>query len=78
MRLRLLLVVAIALVVLALPAAASAQTPAQDVYDPKDLKVQGSDAGGVPFTGLDIAVVVLAGAALLGTGVAIRRAARSD
>ena len=80
MRIRSLTVLLITLVVLALPHAAAAATPADDVYDPVDIKVQGSDGNtdAIPFTGLDVAVVVFAGAVLLGTGVAIRRSARSD
>ncbi len=32
----------------------------------------------LPFTGLDVGIVAMLGAALLGTGVAVRRAARSS
>jgi hypothetical protein len=38
-------------------------------------EVQGG--GALPFTGLDLALIVLGGAALLVTGLLLRRAARS-
>jgi hypothetical protein len=75
---------------LAFPALAGAQvTPGDDIYDPADKKstiavsASGSGGGGggddgLPFTGLDVGLVLLAGAAVLGTGLAIRRAARTD
>lgn len=77
---RLLLALVLSLVVLALPAAAGAQgTPANDVYGNVDVKQQESaSSSSLPFGGRDVAVVVLAGAALLGTGAAVRRAVRSD
>ena len=71
---------------LALPAAAVAQTPTDDVYDPVDARQVASSAkhavssahetGGLAFTGLDVWVVVLAGIVVLLTGLAIRRATR--
>jgi hypothetical protein len=36
-----------------------------------------SSNGAVPFTGLDVGIVILAGAFLVGTGFAIRRASRA-
>lgn len=74
------LALALSLVVLALPAAAVSQgTPANDVYGNVDVKQQESaSSSSLPFGGRDVAFVVLAGAALLGTGVAVRRAVRSD
>jgi hypothetical protein len=67
---------------LALPATVAAQTPTDDNYDPVDIRTEAraSDSGSgdkLPYTGGDIALVVLAGAAVLGTGFAIRRASRT-
>lgn len=42
-------------------------TPAQPVAN---------EAGNLPFTGLDVGIVVLMGAVLLGTGLVLRRTAR--
>jgi hypothetical protein len=77
---------------LALPAAALAETPTDDVYSHADSRdkvsssVSSSSASsttdpgssGLAFTGLDVGLVVLAGAGILGTGLAIRRATRTD
>jgi hypothetical protein len=70
---------------LALPAGALALTSTNDVYDPVDARVQqassaggGGGGGALPFSGLDIAIVVLAGLAILATGLLIRRASRTD
>ena len=76
-------------IVFAIPALAGAQTPSDDIYDPADktaakVAVSASSGGGdddgdnLPFTGLEVGLVVLAGAAVLGTGLAIRRATRAD
>ena len=62
------------LFVLLLPVAARAATPTTDIYDPKDKQ----ESSGVPFTGLDVGIVALAGVLVLGTGLAVRRAARAD
>ena len=63
---------------LAVPAIAGAQaTPTDDTYDPVDVRIEeraDTKGGDLPYTGGDIALVVIAGAAILGTGVAIRRA----
>jgi hypothetical protein len=64
-------------VILAVPAAALAETPTNDVYDPVDARKQGASSG-LAFTGLDIWLVVLAGVVILVTGLAIRRATRTD
>jgi hypothetical protein len=70
-------------VALALSVPAYAQSPTQDAYEGAAGLAQGGDSGGqaggsdgssLPFTGLELAVVALAGAALLGTGFAVRRA----
>ena len=37
-----------------------------------------SDKSGLPFTGLDVGIVVLAGGFLVGTGLVIRRASRGS
>ena len=69
---------------LAIPAAALAATPTDDVYDPVDARTQAAasssahTSSGLPFTGLDIAIVVIAGLAILATGLLIRRATRPD
>jgi hypothetical protein len=61
---------------MALPATAGAQvTPSQDVYGHPDVKQQ---EAGLPFGGRDVGLVVFAGAALLGTGIAVRRASRQS
>jgi hypothetical protein len=61
---------------LAVPGTAGAQTATDDTYDPVDVRVESraDTSGDLPYTGGDIALVVLAGAAILGTGLAIRRA----
>jgi hypothetical protein len=73
---------------LALPAAALARTPTDDLYSQADVRDSTSlsststttDPGshGLAFTGLDVGLVALAGVAILGTGLAIRRATRTD
>lgn len=65
------------------PAAGWAQTPTDDVYDPIDSRTEeradasGNGGGGLPYTGGDIALVIAAGAAILGTGIVIRRSSRA-
>ena len=75
----LMMLIAVALVV---PGTAGAQTPTDAVYDPVDVRTESRAAadtkGDLPYTGGDIALVVLAGTAILGTGFAIRRASRSN
>ena len=66
------LVVVVVSLLLVLPAAANAATPTDDIYDPTDKQQQ--ESSGLPFTGLDVGIVVLAGAFVLGTGLAVRRA----
>jgi hypothetical protein len=71
---------------MAMPGAAVAQTPTDDVYDPIDERTEnrdnasgsGSGDGDLPLTGSDIVLVVLAGGAILGTGLAVRRASRDN
>lgn len=71
------------LFVLALAVPAYAQTsPTQDAYEGIAGVEQGggsgneaaSDDGSLPFTGLELAFVALAGVSLLGAGYAVRRA----
>jgi hypothetical protein len=63
--------------ILAVPASALAATPTGDMYDPVDARKQQASSG-LAFTGLDIWLVVLAGIVILVTGLAIRRATRTD
>jgi hypothetical protein len=78
-----LLAIAIA-ALLALPAAAMAETATDDLYKHADTREQVSasstepGSGGLAFTGLDVGLVVLAGVVVLGSGLAIRRAVRED
>jgi hypothetical protein len=74
---------------LAAPSAATAQSPSNAQYQPQNhqISVAGGSAGNgsgpsapsrntigsLPFTGLDIGVLALAAAALLGAGFALRR-----
>jgi hypothetical protein len=39
---------------------------------------ESSSSGSLPFTGLDVGLIALAGVALVGTGLLVRRATRSD
>ena len=65
-------VTTIALFVLALPGTALAQTPVDDTYR----NAPGDPGGSVPFSGVEVGLVVLAGAALLLMGFAMWRASR--
>jgi hypothetical protein len=82
MRATLLAILTVAL--LALPASALAETPTDDLYKHADSRISTTtttadpQSSGLAFTGLDIGLVVLAGAAILGTGLALRRASRPD
>jgi peptidoglycan/LPS O-acetylase OafA/YrhL len=74
------LAVALAIVALAAPSAALAQvgsSPTKAQYEPTNRQVSsgggGGTIGGLPFTGLDIGVLAIAAAALLGAGIALRR-----
>ena len=69
------LVVCIALLVAA--PAALAETVTQDAYC-VGCGVVKSHKSSIPFTGLDVALIVAAGAALLAAGVGVRRLSRSD
>jgi hypothetical protein len=70
---------------LALPAVALASTPTDDVYSHADSRENvvtttndPGSGGGLAFTGLDVGFVAIAGAVILGTGIAIRRATRPN
>ena len=75
-----------AIAVLALAAGpAYAQTATEDAYNGLAGAQQGGgdgpvattgDTGSLPFTGLELSLVALAGAGLLGAGFAVRRASR--
>ena len=67
------LVVCLALLVAA--PAAFAQSATQDAYCDGCTAVKKSS---IPFTGLDVALVVAAGGALLAAGFGVRRLSRSD
>lgn len=73
---------------LAAPSVATANTPSNAQYEPQNHNISVSGGGGdgngpsapsrstigsLPFTGLDIGVLALAAAALLGAGFALRR-----
>lgn len=71
------------LFVLALAVPAYAQSPTQDAYEGVAGVEQGGGGsesasgggdGSLPFTGLELAFVALAGVGLLGAGFAVRRA----
>ena len=68
------LVVCIAL--FAMAPAAMAQNATQDAYCVGCSAIEKKDP--LPFTGLDIALVVAAGGALLAAGVGVRRMSRHD
>lgn len=73
---------------LAAPSVATAQSPSHAQYEPQNHQISVGGGGGsgsgpsapsrstigsLPFTGLDIGVLALAAAALLGAGFALRR-----
>jgi hypothetical protein len=74
---------------LAVPSAALAQSPTHAQYEPENHQIAAASGGGssgngpsapsnstigsLPFTGLDIGVLAIAAAALLGAGFALRR-----
>ena len=85
--------VALATVMLVFSGLAVAQTPSDDAYgglaaeqqaaavadDDDDDAVGTVDEGGsLPFTGFEVGIALMAGVALIGTGVLIRRASRGD
>ena len=77
MRLRgIIVALVICVALLAIAPAAMAQSAVQDAYCEGCSAVQKKQ--GIPFTGLDVALVVAAGAALLATGFGVRRLSRTD
>ena len=65
----------VALLALVFASSAMAQSATEDAYGGTP-HVDG--AGSLPFTGLNLAIVAIAGVALVGTGLAVRRASRSN
>lgn len=73
------------MIALAAPSAAIAQSPTHAQYEPQNHQISvggggngpsapsNGNIGSLPFTGLDIGVLALAAAALLGAGFALRR-----
>jgi hypothetical protein len=59
------------------PIQLTASGSGEDPGDPGDPGT-GSSSGGLPFTGLDLALSLAAGAGLLGAGLVLRRASRSS
>jgi len=83
----------LASVTLAFSGLAVAQTPSDDAYSGLAAEQQaaaGGDGGGpvgttataeegsLPFTGFEVGIALLAGTALIGTGLLVRRASRGD
>jgi hypothetical protein len=88
MALRLLTTFASAAVLLVLTAASAlAATPTDDVYAPVDHRTAtatatasgaSGDPSSLPFTGFELAALIVAGLIVLATGLLVRRASRSD
>ncbi len=77
-----LIVMSVALLVSA-GAAWAGNGPSSTVYDDPAVKIvkaatvkPAQASGTLPFTGMDLSIAVIGGVALLGTGVALRRASR--
>jgi hypothetical protein len=79
-----LIVMSVALLVSA-GAAWAGNGPSSSVYDNPAVKIvkaasvapaPAQASGKLPFTGMDLSVALIGGVALLGTGVALRRASR--
>ncbi len=88
--LRKILLLAVCVLALTVAAPAMAQTPTGDAYGGLAGVAQGggsdndsggptasADSGSLPFTGLELGVFAIAGVALLGTGLVLRRSVRS-
>jgi hypothetical protein len=79
------LAAALLVVALAAPSAAIAASPSNSQYEPQNHQISAGGGGNgpsapsnntignLPFTGLDVGVLALAAAALLGAGFALRR-----
>lgn len=86
--------VVLASVMLAFSGLAVAQTPSDDAYSGLAAEQQAAAGGGddddtagtvaaaeegsLPFTGFEVGIALLAGTALIGTGLLVRRASRDD
>ncbi len=77
-------VLAVTLLV-AVPAYAQQVNPTQEAYSVTAVRVQeqvtnssGDDEGSLPFTGLELGIVLALGVALLGAGLGVRRLSRSQ
>jgi hypothetical protein len=83
----------LASVMLAFSGLAVAQTPSDNAYSGLAAEQQAAaggddngtvnttaaaEEGSLPFTGFEVGIALLAGTALLGTGLLVRRAARDD
>jgi hypothetical protein len=85
-RARITILIVCLVTALAFATAASAQTPSQNAYGgvqgqvsggspPSNTTVTANDAGGsLPFTGLQVGLVLAGGLTLLGAGLVVRRA----
>jgi hypothetical protein len=76
-------VLVVALFVVAAPAYAQQVNPTQEAYSITAASVQeqvtsGGEEDSLPFTGMELGIVLIAGVALLGTGLAVRRLGRSE
>lgn len=72
-----------ALFAFAVPAFASASSPAQSAYGGQGAaqnsrSVSGATSSELPFTGLNAGLVVLVGVALLGAGLVVRRSVHTE
>ena len=77
-------VLALTMMLVAAPAYAQQVNPTQEAYSVTAANVQEQVSGteesdsSLPFTGLELGIVLAAGVALLGTGLAVRRISRSQ
>jgi hypothetical protein len=84
---------ALACIVLACASVAAAQTPSEDTYGGLANQQQGAvspdtnsaagttqtaSSGTLPFTGFELGIALVAGVALVGTGLVLRRASRGS
>lgn len=69
------LLVAIAL--MAIPASALGSSSTCQAYNPQQICTPPHEPGSLPFTGLDVVLLVAGGGALLGAGFVIRRVSRN-
>ena len=69
---RIATVIVTVFLVLSIPSTALAASSTCQAYNPQDC----TSTGSLPFTGLDLALLVGGGCVLLGTGVVVRRLTR--